>query len=142
MEIKITRIDNELPLPEYKTSGAVGFDLYARVNVEIPPKEIRLIPLNVIVAVPDGYFLLVASRSSTPQKKGLMCANGLGVMDKDFCGTGDEINYIGYNFTNESITINRGDRIAQGVLVRYETAQINELTTPLQAGRGGIGSTG
>jgi dUTP pyrophosphatase len=142
MEIKITRIDKDLPLPEYKTSGAVAFDLYARQRVEVPPREIRLIPLNVIIAVPNGYFLLIASRSSTPQKKGLMCANSLGIMDKDFCGPADEIQYIGYNFTNETITINRGDRIAQGVLVRYETAQIDEVATPLGPNRGGIGSTG
>ena len=69
MKVKITRIDKSLPLPEYKTKGAVCFDMYAREKVEIPPGEVRLIPTNLIIEVPKGYMFILAQKSSTTLKK-------------------------------------------------------------------------
>ncbi|MDH5596602.1 MAG: dUTP diphosphatase, partial [Candidatus Peregrinibacteria bacterium] len=65
MKVKIKRIDKTLPLPIYETGGSVGFDLLAREDITIKPDEITLIPANVIVEVPQGYALILASRSST-----------------------------------------------------------------------------
>ena len=96
-KINIKRFDKTIPLPEYKTDGAAAFDFYARITVEIPPKALGYVPLNVAIEVPLGYFLLLVARSST-HKKGLWMGNGAGIMDPDFSGDDDEYKAIYYNF--------------------------------------------
>ncbi|HCC23565.1 TPA: dUTP diphosphatase [Candidatus Falkowbacteria bacterium] len=142
MELLIKRIDQTLPLPEYQTAGSVAFDLYARVETVIDPHSIALIPVNLIIKVPDDYVILIASRSSTPLKKGLMCANGIGIIDQDFCGDDDEIRYAAYNFTTEPVTVPRGDRIGQALLVKIAKPALIETDQISAASRGGFGSTG
>jgi dUTP pyrophosphatase len=82
MDIKIKRFDKELPLPTRQTAGAAAFDLTAREAVTIQPGTVGYVPLNIAVETPPGYFMLLAARSST-QKKGLMKANGIGIIDPD-----------------------------------------------------------
>ena len=82
MNVKIKRIDKSIPLPRYETSGAVGFDLLCRKSVEVLPQNISLVPANVIIETPPGYMLLVALRSSTPRKRGLLIPHGIGVIDR------------------------------------------------------------
>lgn len=141
MQVKIFRIDKELPLPVYETSGAVGFDLTAREDTEIPAGEIKLVPGNVIVETPPGYALLVMSRSSTPRKKGLTQPHGLGVIDQDYCGPEDEIKIQVHNFTNESVTVYKGEKIAQGLFVKCERLEFEEVENIENETRGGFGST-
>lgn len=138
----ITRIDVSLPLPVYQTSGAVGFDLYSRVDMEIAPRSLGLVPLNVVVAVPQGYMLLVVPRSSTPKKKHLLIPHGIGVIDQDYCGPADELLFQGYNFSDDPVHIVRGERIAQGLLVKVGIADFAESKHTSNQSRGGIGSTG
>ncbi|PJE63649.1 dUTP diphosphatase [Candidatus Roizmanbacteria bacterium CG10_big_fil_rev_8_21_14_0_10_45_7] len=138
----ITRIDASLPLPAYQTSGAVGFDLYSRVDMDIAPRSLGLVPLNIVVAVPEGYMLLVVPRSSTPKKKHLLIPHGIGVIDQDYCGSTDELLFQGYNFSDEPVQILRGERIAQGLLVKVGIADFAESKHVSSTSRGGIGSTG
>ena len=98
MKVKIKRIDKELPLPIYETDGSVGFDILAREETVVSSKSTAIIPSNIIVEVPKNYMLIVASRSSTPLKKGLMPPHGFGIIDHDYCGPDDEIGVIVYNF--------------------------------------------
>ena len=141
MKINIKRIDPTLPLPKYETAGSVGFDLLCRENAEIPPKEITLIPANIIVETPPGYMLMICARSSTPQKFGLTIAQGIGIIDNDYCGEEDELLIQAYNFTNNPVIVNKGDRIAQAVFVRVSTAEWNEVEQMHTDSRGGFGST-
>ncbi len=141
MNVKIKRVDKSLPLPKYETDGSVGFDLLCRESAEIAPHSIVLIPANVIVETPPGYMLLVCLRSSTPRKFGLMMAQGVGIVDNDYCGEEDELKIQVYNFTDEPVPIERGSRIAQGVFVRVDTAAWNEVDQMSAASRGGFGST-
>ena len=122
MKVKIKRLDKDLPLPKYETDGSVGFDLLCREAVTIAPQTVALIPANVIVETPPGYMLMVTLRSSTPRKLGLLIPHGVGVIDRDYCGEGDEIQIQVYNFTGQPVTVERGDRIAQGIFVRVDTA--------------------
>ena len=140
-KVKIKRIDKSLPLPAYETDGSVGFDIIARENTTIPPKEISLVPGNIIVAVPRGYMLVVASRSSTPKKKGLTPPHGLGIIDHDYCGEQDEIKIQVYNFTENSVTVQKGEKIAQGVFIKIDKLSWDEVDTMNTASRGGFGST-
>lgn len=142
MKVKIKRIDKSLPLPIYETIGSVGFDITARENITIPPKEISMIPSNLIVEVPKGYMLVIASRSSTPSKKGLLPPHGLGIIDHDYCGPEDEIKVLVYNFTEKSVEIKRGDKIAQGVFVKINKFNWEEVDEIMKKSRGGFGSTG
>ena len=107
MNIKIKRFDKALPLPEYKSEGAVALDLYSRESVKIQPGEVKLIPLNVAIEIPKGYFLLLVNRSST-HKLGITCVNGVGIGDYDFCGDNDEYMFPALNYTDKEVTIERG----------------------------------
>lgn len=138
----ITLVDKNLPLPDYQTKGSVAFDLYARKKTTIKPKEIKLVPANLIVKIPKNYFLLIAARSSLPLKKGLMLPNGIGVIDQDFCGPKDEIHIELYNFTDKTAIIDKGERIAQAILVKIAKPDLLQGKIKSQTNRGGFGSTG
>ena len=139
--VKIKRFDKEVPLPEHKTEGAAAFDLYARVEVQIPPKEFKYVPLNVAIETPPGHFLLLAPRSST-HKKGLWMANGIGIGDPDFSGDEDEYHAVYYNFTEKPVAIEKGERIAQGLIVKREAVEWQEVEGMKNKTRGGWGTTG
>lgn len=141
-KVKIKRIDKELPLPKYETEGSVGFDILARTDVTVQPGTIELIPGNIIVEVPAGYMLVVASRSSTPKKKGLTKPHGFGIIDQDYCGPEDEIKIQVYNFTSAPVEVKRGEKIAQGVFVRVDTFGWEEVDEMKKPSRGSFGSTG
>ena len=142
MRVKIVRIDKTLPLPAYQTKGSVAFDLYVRSDAHIPAQEISLIPTNIIIQAPVGYMLVIASRSSTPTKKGLMIPHGIGIIDRDYCGPDDELKLQVYNFTHRTVFVKRGERIAQGILVKVGKAEFSEVESIAHTSRGGYGSTG
>ncbi len=141
MDIRIKRFDKELPLPARQTAGAAAFDLTAREEVVIAPGAIGYVPLNIVVETPPDHFLLIAARSGT-HKRGLMMANGIGIIDPDFSGDGDEIKAVYYNFTKESVTVPKGERIAQGVFVPVTHAGWQEVDAMPGKDRGGFGTTG
>lgn len=141
LKVKIVRVDKSLPLPVYETGGSVGFDFLARENVCVKPRELALIPANVIIEVPEGFMLLVASRSSTPRKKGLLTPHGIGIIDNDYCGGEDEIHIQVYNFCDKEVLISKGEKIAQGVFVRVGTFEWQEIDEIKSISRGGFGST-
>ncbi|MBX5449576.1 dUTP diphosphatase [Thermogemmatispora sp.] len=141
LDVAIKRVDPTLPLPTYATAGSVGFDLLCREDTEIAPRDLGFIPGNVIVRTPPGYLLLVTLRSSTPRRKGLLIPHGVGIIDQDYCGEGDEILIQVYNFRDEPALVRRGERIAQGVFVPVALARWQEVTA-LGPSRGGFGSTG
>jgi dUTP pyrophosphatase len=141
MRTKIKRFDKNLPLPERKTGDAAAFDLHARESVEIPPRGIGHVPLNIVVETPPGYFLLIAARSGT-HKKGLIMANGIGIVDPDFAGDGDEIKAAYHNFTDSPVLVEKGERIAQGMFVKFESTEWEEVEKMDKKTRGGFGSTG
>ncbi|MEK6937894.1 MAG: dUTP diphosphatase [Nanoarchaeota archaeon] len=139
--IRIKRIDTSLPLPEYKTKGAVALDLSSRETTIIPPKEIRYLPLNVVIENPDNCFILIAPRSSL-HKIGIMQANGIGIVDRDFCGEKDEYHFAAFNFTDKEVTIEKGTRIAQILALEFKPIEWEEVESMNKESRGGFGSTG
>jgi dUTP pyrophosphatase len=141
MNIKIKRFDKTLPLPEYKSKGAVALDLYARENTTIKPEEVKLIPLNIAIEIPKGYFILLANRSST-YKLGITCINGIGVGDHDYCGDNDEYMFPALNFTKEIVKIERGTRCCQMLILPVANVEVQEVGNLGNEDRGGFGSTG
>jgi dUTP pyrophosphatase len=142
MKVNIKLIDASLPLPAYQTDGAVAIDLYSRINMKIAPKSLGFVPLNIIVKVPKDHALLVVPRSSTPKKKSLLIPHGIGIIDNDYHGEHDEVNFQCYNFGNTSVKIERGERIAQGIFVKVGMAKIEKVKKATGKSRGGFGSTG
>jgi dUTP pyrophosphatase len=142
MKAQIQRIDSSLPLPTYETRGSAAFDLITRETTTIEPGLIGLVPGNVIVKVPEGFALLIFPRSSLPRKKGLTCPHSIGLIDNDYHGPKDEIYVQVKNITDKPVTVERGERIAQGLFVKIERAEWDEVDGHGAETRGGFGSTG
>ena len=142
MRLRIKRLQPEISLPEPATGGAAGFDLAAAADIEIPARSIRLVGTGLVIAVPDGHFLGIFARSSTPLKRGLMVANGVGIIDSDYCGPDDEIKIQVLNITDAPVKVARGDRLAQGIVLPCPRVEWDEVVDISQPSRGGFGSTG
>jgi len=143
LPVRIRRLADGISLPEYQSDGAAGFDLAASRDVRIDPGEVALVPTGLVIEVPAGHFLGIFARSSTPLKRGLMVANGVGVIDSDYCGATDEIKVQVLNFTREAVDVRAGDRLAQGVLMPIARADWRESAGDFRDGsRGGFGATG
>ena len=142
MRLKIKRLDPAVSLPLPATEHAAGFDLASAVDMEIPARSIRLVGTGLVIAVPNGHFLGIFARSSTPLKRGLMVANGVGVVDADYCGPDDEIKIQLLNVTDAPVQVKRGDRVAQGIVLPVPRIEWEEVPDMVQPTRGGFGSTG
>ena len=141
MHIQLKRFDQSLPLPKYQTPGSVGLDLAARVATTVPAGQVVRVPLNVALQIPAGHWVMVAARSSL-HKRGLMLANGIGVGDQDYCGDNDEYQVPLFNFSGAPVTIEKGERIVQLLILPIEQAVISEVEHFSAPDRGGFGSTG
>ena len=140
--VRIHRLSPSAELPRYATAGAAGFDLAACADVVVDPGRTALIPTGLVIEVPAGMFLAIFARSSTPLKRGLMVANGVGVVDADYCGASDEVKIPVLNFTASAVTVKAGDRIAQGILLPVSQVEWEEVEMIEKDARGGFGSTG
>lgn len=143
MKMKITRMAHNKYLPEYKTEGSSGMDLYAAIDKEITlkPLERVLVPTGIKIEIPLEYEAQIRARSGLSVKHGITLINAVGTVDADYRG---EVCVGLVNLSNEEYTIKPDDRIAQMVIARVEKAQI-EVTTELTEsarGEGGFGSTG
>ncbi len=142
MTLTITRLSHTVPMPKYATPGAAAFDLAAAADIVVPAHGIALVPTGLVVGVPDGHFLAILARSSTPLKRGLMVANGVGVVDSDYCGPTDEVKIQVINVTDQAVQVAAGERIAQGMVLAAPRVTFEEVATSTAASRGGFGSTG
>jgi dUTP pyrophosphatase len=140
--VRIRRLHPSAALPRYESAGAAGFDLSASQDTTVQPGEVTLVPTGLAIEVPPGSFLGIFARSSTPLKRGLMVANGVGVVDPDYCGPEDEVKIEVYNFTARPVHIKAGDRIAQGIVVPSMRVEWDEAAELRADSRGGFGATG
>ncbi|HIS88476.1 TPA: dUTP diphosphatase [Candidatus Avigastranaerophilus faecigallinarum] len=143
MKMKITRMAHNKYLPEYKTEGSSGMDLYAAIDKEITlkPLERVLVPTGIKIEIPLEYEAQIRARSGLSVKHGITLINAVGTVDADYRG---EVCVGLVNLSNEEYTIKPDDRIAQMVIAKVEKAEI-EVTTELTEsarGEGGFGSTG
>ncbi len=141
MQIKITRLREDVEIPKYHTNGAAAFDLASIDETIIPAKGFKLLPTGLVIATPKDHVLILAARSSLFKKKGLVLANGIGVIDSDYCGPEDQIFIAVYNPTDNEVKIDAQERIAQGIIIPIVKAEFIEADAQ-GANRGGFGSTG
>ena len=142
MLVRIHRLSPSVSLPRYESDGAAAFDLAAAEDTTIQPGQVALVPTGLVVEVPPGMYLGIFARSSTPLKRGLMVANGVGIVDPDYCGPRDEVKIALLNFTEAAVDVRAGDRIAQGVLLPVTRVIWEEVEEVRKDSRGGFGSTG
>lgn len=142
MKIKIINTSNH-PLPEYKTELSAGMDLCANLSESITLKSLerKLIPTGLFIELPAGFEAQVRPRSGMAFKHGLTVLNSPGTIDADYRG---EIGVILVNLSTEEFTIQDGERIAQLVIAKHETAEWQEveMLDETVRGEGGFGSTG
>src|SRR4030095_7809793 len=99
MHVHISRLHPSVSIPKYETAGAAGFDLASNADMTVEPGQVALVPTGLVIAVPDNHVLGIFARSSTPLKRGLMVANGVGLVDSDYRGPADEIKIQVVHFT-------------------------------------------
>ena len=132
-----------LELPAYATDGAAGLDLVAAVTapVVLLPGAWALIPTGLSIALPAGYEAQVRPRSGLALKHGVTVLNAPGTIDADYRG---EVGVILINHGTEPFTVERGLRVAQIVLARYERIawSLADRLPDTARGAGGFGSTG
>jgi dUTP pyrophosphatase len=142
VQVLITRLDPELPLPRYAKGGDAGADIVSRIDITLAPGERALVPTGIAIALPDGYVALVHPRSGLAIKHGVTMVNSPGTVDAGYRG---ELQIILINHDkSEAVSFKRGDRIAQLVIQKVERAEFVEVEDLPGSGRGsgGFGSTG
>ncbi|MBM3742751.1 MAG: dUTP diphosphatase [Actinobacteria bacterium] len=142
MKVLIKRLDPDLPLPTYAKPGDAGADLYSRIDIELSPGQRKLVPTGIAIALPPGFAAFVHPRSGRAIKEGLGMVNAPGTVDAAYRG---ELQVILINYDlKSSISIKRGERIAQLVVQKVEHAEFIELEELPGSSRGasGFGSTG
>jgi len=139
--IKIVRVDKNLPIPRYQTSGASGMDLYSSIDCSIRPTERVLIPTGIKLKIPEGYEVQIRPRSGLALNYGISVLNTPGSIDSDYTG---EIGVILVNHADVPFVIKKGDRIAQAIFAKVYRANIVEVECLEETERGesGFGSTG
>ena len=142
MKIRIIN-PSKHPLPRYATPLSAGVDLRANLDapITLPPMGRCLVPTGLRIALPAGYEAQVRPRSGLALKHGITLLNTPGTIDADYRG---EIGVIMANLSAEPFTIADGDRIAQLVVARHETAEWEPVETldDTERGEGGFGHSG
>ena len=141
IEIKIKRLHPDTIVPIYAKPGESGMDLCSYVDHDLGPGERKLFPTGLKVEIPKGYEMQIRPRSGNALKHGITVLNTPGTVDSGYRG---EVGVILYNSSKEKFRINKGDKIAQGVIAEVLEAKIqiaDELSDTVR-GAGGFGSTG
>jgi dUTP pyrophosphatase len=139
--IKIKKLSDDAIIPSYANKGDAGFDLISTETITICAGETKLIPTGLAFAIPDGFEMQVRPRSGMSFKTKFRVSNSPGTIDSGYRG---EVKIIGENIGTSPIFINKGDRIAQGVICPVYEADfhiVDDLNST-DRGIGGFGSSG
>lgn len=129
-------------LPERSTATSAGYDFFNPERVRIEPNEIKYVKTGVKAAFPEGEMLMLCNRSSNPKKKGLILANGVGIVDSDYYNNPDNEGEIAFAFMNINkyiVEIDAGEKLGQGIFVKFGTVDNDNAEG---SRTGGFGSTG
>ena len=138
---RISDAHNDIPLPEYATEHSSGLDLRSSEPVTLASGEFKLVPTGIALEIPEGFEGQIRPRSGLAAKHGVTCLNSPGTIDADYRG---EVKVLLINHGMKSVTFERGERIAQLIISRYEKVDVidAEELTETSRGAGGFGHTG
>lgn len=142
---KVKRIEEDIKLPERSTLNSAGYDFFALDDIRFPAETITRVFTGVKCELMPNQVLILANRSSNPSKKGLILLNGIGVVDADYYGNPDndgEIAFEFYNMLNESVEIKKGEKLGQGIILKFDKTENDFVSDPYKTRAGGFGSTG
>ncbi|MCA2981724.1 MAG: dUTP diphosphatase [Myxococcaceae bacterium] len=143
VKVRRVRDNRDLPLPSYQTELSAGLDLHADLEapVTLEPLQRALVPTGLALELPAGFEGQVRPRSGLAVKLGLTCLNAPGTIDADYRG---EVKVLLVNLSNQPVTLERGDRVAQLVVAPVSRATLVEVEvlSDTERGSGGFGSTG
>lgn len=143
-KVKFKKLNDAALLPVYATEEAAGFDFYAVEDIVIPAGETRIVKTGLACELPAGYEMQIRPRSGLSAKTGLRIANAPGTIDSDYRG---EIGIIVWNTESKDYEVEKGTRIAQGVVAKVERLDLVEIVgedelSSTARGAGGFGHTG
>lgn len=139
---KVNKITEDIKLPERSTLNSAGYDFFAIEDVTIPAKKLTRIMTGVKCELMPNQVLILANRSSNPSKKGLILANGIGVVDADYYGNPDndgEMGFEFYNILDEDIVIKKGEKLGQGIIIKFDKTEDDYVIKTRESGWGSTG---
>lgn len=146
MKIEITKLNKNSKIPIRATRGSAGFDLFTCIDgpeIIIDPGETKTIKTGIAVAIPDGSFGMICSRSGLSTKFGIIITNSPGIIDADYRG---ELMCILRNISQKSFAVEDGMRVAQLLIMKHtidaEFQEVPILSTKTDRNNKGFGSTG
>lgn len=142
---KVIRVQEDIRLPERSTKNSAGYDFFAIEDAVFPAKKLTRVMTGVKCELTPHMVLILANRSSNPSKKGLILANGVGVIDADYYSNPDndgEMGFEFYNILDEDVVIKKGEKLGQGVIMHFIKAENDHMSNPTATRVGGFGSTG
>ena len=143
INVKLKYLSDKVSRPEYAPRGSIGMDLSAATDSSfiLRAGERALVSAGIAVQIPKGYGGFIFARGGIAAKKGIVLANGVGIIDSDYTG---EVKILLENISNEDYTIKSGERIAQMVFLPVEEANlviVDQLSKTMRGSKG-FGSTG
>ena len=141
INVKIKKLNKELKTPSYAHPGDAGIDLYSAETKILPSMHRALVPTGIQMAIPKGYEGQVRPKSGLAINHGLSIVNTPGTVDAGYRG---EVGVIAINLSEKTIIIEKGQKIAQMIFNKIETAKLTEVDDleETSRGKGGFGSTG
>lgn len=139
---KVKRIEEDIKLPERSTLNSAGYDFFALDDIRFPAETITRVFTGVKCELMPNQVLILANRSSNPSKKGLILLNGIGVIDADYYGNPDndgEIAFEFYNMLDEDVEIKKGEKLGQGVILKFDKTEDDYVTNVRKSGWGSTG---
>lgn len=139
---KVNKITEDIKLPERSTLNSAGYDFFAIEDVTIPAKKLTRVMTGVKCELMSNQVLILANRSSNPSKKGLILANGIGVVDADYYGNPDndgEMGFEFYNILDEDIVIKKGEKLGQGIIIKFDKTEDDYVIKTRESGWGSTG---
>lgn len=134
--------DKNITIPKRSTSKSAGYDLASCEKLIIKPHQIVAAPTGLKAIMNDDEFLMMVPRSSLAKKHGLRLANTIGIIDADYANNptnGGHIHIVLYNFSEQEQIVEAGERLVQGIFLKYLKTDEDDVTS---ARTGGFGSTG
>lgn len=139
---KVNKITEDIKLPERSTLNSAGYDFFAIEDVTIPAKKLTRVMTGVKCELMPNQVLILANRSSNPSKKGLILANGIGVVDADYYGNPDndgEMGFEFYNILDKDIVIKKGEKLGQGIIIKFDKTEDDYVIKTRESGWGSTG---
>ena len=139
---KVKRMKEDVKLPERSTLNSAGYDFFALEDIIFNPETITRVFTGVKCELMPNQVLILANRSSNPSKKGLILLNGIGVVDADYYGNPDndgEIAFEFYNMLDEIVEIKKGEKLGQGLILKFDKTEDDYVTNVRKSGWGSTG---